>query len=76
MRQGNGIYFLGYGATLFLAGSGAHPQYAQKTNAVPLLAFSSLAFFCMDSGLLECGRRFVQRVFVELAGAFVAGGGV
>ena len=37
MVQGNGIYFLGYGATLFLGGSGIRPQYAQKTNAVPLL---------------------------------------
>ena len=38
--QGNGIYFLGYGATLLLAGLGTHPQYAQKTNAVPLLTFA------------------------------------
>ena len=37
---GNGIYFLGYGATRLLSGSGTQPQYAQKTNAVPRLACS------------------------------------
>ena len=32
---GNGMSFLGYGATLLLIGSGTHSQYAQKRHAVP-----------------------------------------
>ena len=34
---GNGISFLGYGATRFLGRSGIQPQYAQKRHAVPRL---------------------------------------
>ena len=62
--QGNGICFLGYGATLFLGGSGIRPQYAQKTNAVPLLicALCKVAEWVgVECGCGGCVKNFCGR---------------